>query len=292
MLAASAALLLVPVILALVLARWNGVAGYRAADAHLRRRDSPPSTAMPPASCASTCPSCRCPPGRTEVKVEMGAGEVDVTVPVGRAPSRARPGSGIGEFNLLGRSQAGLSLDGEVHSTGSPAPRRSRSSAGRRPVSSRSSAGSPPATCSPCDNGQAVRLSARGGRRSAVLSPDGYATPALECLVSGELQTMCRPPGQPLEVRDFPGDRTGLRSCTVPAGGGLSTCTPVPETTEETAPAPRTRRPSRPRRPRRRRCRPASTCATSPPTAPPPPVAPPDRDPTTPTPTPIQPIAR
>jgi hypothetical protein len=73
--------------------------------------------------------------------------------------------------------------------------------------------------------GQAVRLACseeRDGLRC--LAFDGYVTPALDCLVSSELESMCRPAGETLDEHNFPGDRTGLRRCSVPAGGGLAAC--------------------------------------------------------------------
>jgi hypothetical protein len=47
----------------------------------------------------------------------MGTGEVDVRVPAG-VTVEAAARVGMGEFNLLGRSQAGLSLDGEARHAG------------------------------------------------------------------------------------------------------------------------------------------------------------------------------
>ena len=236
-LAAASASLLVPVVLALVLGRWNGVAGYRVA--------TPSSVAELPSVYRHAAGELRLdlsdlalPAGTTEVKIEMGTGEVSVTVPWdAEVVGVARVGAG--EFNLLGRSQAGLSLDGEVRSDGEPGAPTLR-------VLGRVALGqlklfrqAPPPTLLGLRAGQAVQLQCneeRDGMRC--LSPDGYATPPLECLVSGELQTMCRPPGQELAVSDFPGDRTGLRRCAVPAGGGLATCTGVDQASPPGNPAP------------------------------------------------------
>ncbi|MGH9039099.1 MAG: PspC domain-containing protein [Acidimicrobiia bacterium] len=237
LLAAAAAALLVPTLLTLVLGQWNGIAGYRVA--------TPASVAELPSVYRHAAGELRLdlsdlalPAGTTEVNVEMGAGEVSITVPWD-AEIEGVARVGIGEFNLLGRSQAGLSLNGEVRSEGEPG-------APTIKVAGRVSFGqlklfrqAPPATMLALRAGNAVQLQCAeelDGLRC--LDPDGYATPALQCLVSGELQTMCRPPDQTLEVSSFPGDRTGLRSCSVPAGGGLATCTAVPITTEGPAPAP------------------------------------------------------
>jgi hypothetical protein len=237
MLAASSAALLVPVILTLLLGRWNGVAGYRVV--------TPSSTAELPRVYRHAFGELRLdlsqlslPAGTTEVKVEMGAGEASITVPWD-VTVEAAARVGAGEFNLLGRSQAGLSLEGEVRSEGeSGAPTikvLGRVSAGQIKLFRRS----PPVTKIALEAGQAVRLQCneeRDGLRC--LSPDGYATPPLDCLVSGELETACRPPGQPLDEGDFPGDRTGLRRCSVPAGGGLATCTAPSQAPPEPTPAP------------------------------------------------------
>ncbi|MGH9004390.1 MAG: LiaF domain-containing protein, partial [Acidimicrobiia bacterium] len=225
-LAAAAAALLVPAVLTLVLGRWNGIAGYRVA--------TPSSVAEVPSVYRHAAGELRLdlselslPAGTTEVKVEMGAGEVSVTVPWdAQVEGVARVG--VGEFNLLGRSQAGLSLNGEVRSVGEPG-------APTIKVAGRVSFGqlklfreAPPATMLALKAGEAVRLQCGEERDGLRCLPyDGYATPALDCLVSGELQTMCRPAGQALVVGDFPGDRTGLRRCAVPAGGGLATCSTV-----------------------------------------------------------------
>jgi len=246
LLAASTAALLVPVALTLVLGSWNGVAGYRVV--------TPSSTADLPRVYRHSFGELRLdlsqlslPAGTTEVKVEMGAGETAITVPWD-ATVEAVARVGAGEFNLLGRSQAGLSLEGEVRSEGEPgAPTLKvlgRVSAGQLKLFRRS----PPATKLALEAGQAVRLQCneeRDGLRC--LSPDGYATPPLECLVSAELESTCRPPGQPLEAGDFPGDRTGLRRCSVPAGGGLAACTGVAQAPPaEPPPAPQAPAPAPP----------------------------------------------
>lgn len=222
---ASAAVLLVPVILTLVLARWNGVAGYRAV--------TPTSSAELPDVYRHAAGEFRLdlselslPSGTTEVQVDMGAGEVEVTVPWDVTVEAAIT-VGVGEFNLLGRSQAGLSLDGEVRSAGEPgAPTIKivgRTSAGQFKVFRRS----PPATRAALERGEAVRLECRpAGDGVRCSSPDGYLTPALDCLVSVELENLCRPTGQPLPEDGFPDpDRPGTRRCTIPAGGGVGTCT-------------------------------------------------------------------
>jgi hypothetical protein len=241
MLAAASAALLVPGLLILLLGSWNGVAGYRVV--------TPTSTAELPEVYRHAFGELRLdlselslPAGTTEVKVEMGAGEASITVPW-NATVEAVARVGAGEFNLLGRSQAGMSLEGGVRSDGEPG-------APTLKVLGRVSAGqikvfraSPPVTKLALESGQAVWLQCNeelDGLRC--LAPDGYVTPPLECLVSGELATACRPPGQPLEEDDFPGDRTGLRRCTVPAGGGLATCTapsqPPPATEAPPEPVP------------------------------------------------------
>ena len=238
LLAASTAALLVPTVLTLVLGSWNGVAGYRVV--------TPSSVAELPRVYRHAFGELRLdlsqlslPAGTTEVKVEMGAGETAITVPWD-ATVEAVARVAAGEFNLLGRSQAGLSLEGEVRSEGEPgAPTikvLGRVSAGQLKVFRRS----PPVTKLALEAGQAVRLQCNeelDGLRCQ--SPDGYATPPLECLVSAELESACRPPDRPLDEGEFPGDRTGLRRCSVPAGGGLATCTDVVQTpSAEPPPAP------------------------------------------------------
>ncbi|MGH9283594.1 MAG: LiaF domain-containing protein, partial [Acidimicrobiales bacterium] len=237
MVAASSAALLVPVVVALMLGRWNGVAGYRVV--------TPTSTAELPAVYRHAFGELRLdlsqlalPPGTTEVKIEMGAGETSITVPWD-ATVEAAARVGAGEFNLFGRSQAGLSLEGGVNSPGEPgAPTLKilgRVSAGQIKLFRRS----PPATMVALQAGQAVRLACSAEREGMrCLAVDGYVTPALDCLVSSELESMCRPAGEPLDEQDFPGDRTGLRRCAVPPGGGLAACGEAFEYAPEPAPAP------------------------------------------------------
>lgn len=227
LLVASAGILLVPVILTLVLARWNGVAGYRAV--------TPTSSAELPDVYRHAAGEFRLdlselslPAGTTEVEIDMGAGEVEVTVPWDVTVEGAAT-VGVGEFNLLGRSQAGLSLDGEVHSAGEPgAPTikiRGRTSAGQFKIFRRS----PPATRTALESGQPVRLECRpDGDGVRCVAPDGYPTPALDCLVSVELENLCRPTGEPLPDDGYPdADRPGTRRCTIPPGGGVGTCGPA-----------------------------------------------------------------
>jgi phage shock protein PspC (stress-responsive transcriptional regulator) len=116
MIVASAGALVVPALLAVVLASWNGVAGYRAV--------APTTVDEIPAVYRHAAGELRVdltnltlPPGVTEVKIEMGTGEVDVRVPAG-VTVEAAARVGMGEFNLLGRSQAGLSLNGEARHAG------------------------------------------------------------------------------------------------------------------------------------------------------------------------------
>lgn len=226
LLVASAAVLLVPVLLTLVLARWNGVAGYRAL--------TPTSTAEIPDVYRHAAGEFRLdlselslPAGTTEVQVDMGAGEVEVTVPWDVTVEGAAT-VGVGEFNLLGRSQAGLSLDGEVHAagqTGAPTVKIvGRVSAGQFKIFRQS----PPATRVALESGQPVRLECRPEAESVRCAPpDGYLTPALDCLVSTELENLCRPAGQPLPDDGYPdANRPGTRRCTIPAGGGIGTCGP------------------------------------------------------------------
>jgi phage shock protein PspC (stress-responsive transcriptional regulator) len=228
MVAAASAALLVPVVVALLLGKWNGVAGYRVV--------TPTSTAEVPAVYRHAFGELRLdlsqlalPPGTTEIKIEMGAGETSVTVPWD-ATVEAAARVGAGEFNLFGRSQTGLSLEGGVRSPGEPgAPTLKivgRVSAGQIKLFRRS----PPATMVALQAGQAVRLACSAEREGLrCLAVDGYATPALDCLVSSELESMCRPAGETLDEHKFPGDRTGLRRCSVPPGGGLAACSePIP----------------------------------------------------------------
>ncbi len=242
MVAAASAALVVPVVVALLLGRWNGVAGYRVV--------TPTSTAEVPAVYRHAFGELRVdlsqlalPPGTTEVKIEMGAGEASVTVPWD-ATVEAAARVGAGEFNLFGRSQAGLSLEGGVRSPGEPgAPTLkivSRVSAGQIKLFRRS----PPATMLALQAGRAVRLACSAEPELRCLAFDGYVTPALDCLVSSELENMCRPAGETLDEHSFPGDRTGLRRCRVPAGGGLAACgepynfAPDASTPPESPPAP------------------------------------------------------
>ena len=227
LLVASAGILLVPVILMLVLAQWNGVAGYRAV--------TPTSSAELPDVYRHAAGEFRLdlselslPAGTTDVEVDMGAGEVEVTVPWDVTVEAAAT-VGVGEFNLLGRSQAGLSLDGEVHSTGEPgAPTikiKGRTSAGQFKIFRRS----PPATRTALESGQPVRLECRPEADGVrCVAPDGYPTPALDCLVSAELENLCRPTGEPLPEDGYPdADRPGTRRCTIPPGGGVGSCGPA-----------------------------------------------------------------
>jgi hypothetical protein len=118
MLAAGAAALLVPTVLTLAPTRWNGAAGYRSV------------TPASPAELAGTyrhgagefrldLSQLSLPPGTTEVRVRVGMGEATVTAPW-NATVEAVARVGAGEFNLLGRSQSGLSLQGEAHSERQP----------------------------------------------------------------------------------------------------------------------------------------------------------------------------
>jgi phage shock protein PspC (stress-responsive transcriptional regulator) len=240
LLVATAAVLLVPAILTLVLARWNGVAGYRAL--------TPTSTAEIPDAYLHAAGEFRLdlsqlslPAGTTEVEIDMGAGEVEVTVPWDVTVEGAAT-VGVGEFNLLGRSQAGLSLDGEVHSVGQPgAPTiklTGRVSAGQFKIFRRS----PPATRVALETGQPVRLECRPeGDGVRCVSPDSYPTPTLDCLVSVELENLCRPTGQPLPDDGFPdADRPGTRRCTIPPGGGVGACGPPAQPKPESGPGAET----------------------------------------------------
>jgi phage shock protein PspC (stress-responsive transcriptional regulator)/predicted membrane protein len=116
MILSSSAALLVPVVLTLFLARWNGVVGYRAVN--------PTSVDEIPTVYRHAAGELRVdltnltfPPGVTEVRIEMGAGEVEVRVP-DDVTIDASAKVGMGEFNILGRSQAGLSLEGEARDAG------------------------------------------------------------------------------------------------------------------------------------------------------------------------------
>jgi hypothetical protein len=236
LLVASSAVLIVPVVLTLVLARWNGVAGYRAL--------TPTSVAEIPDVYRHAAGEFRLdlsqlslPAGTTAVEIDMGAGEAEVTVPWDVTVEGAAT-VGVDEFNLLGRSQAGLSLDGEVHSAGQPnAPTikiNGRVSAGQFKIFRRS----PPTTRVALEAGQAVRLECRPEADGVRCVPtDGYPTPALDCLVSAELENLCRPAGQPLPDDGFPdADRPGTRRCTIPAGGGVGICGPPVQPKPEATP--------------------------------------------------------
>jgi phage shock protein PspC (stress-responsive transcriptional regulator) len=235
MLAAGAASLLVPTVLTLALTRWNGAAGYRSA------------TPATPAELAGVyrhgagefrldLSELSLPPGTTEVRVRVGMGEASVIAPWD-ATVEAVAHVGAGEFNLLGRSQSGLSLQGEAHSEAQPgAPVLKivgRVSAGQLKVFR----ASPPATKAALDAGRAAPLRCReerAGLRCEAL--DRYAIPELDCFVTPGLDTACRPRGEPL-ANAFAG-QTGVRRCTVPAGGGVATCVEEPASPTPAPPAP------------------------------------------------------
>jgi hypothetical protein len=223
-------------LLTLVLARWNGAAGYRSV--------TPATPAQLAAAYQHGAGEFRLdlselslPPGTTRVHVRLGLGEATVTAPWD-ATVEAVAHVGAGEFTLLGRTQSGLSLQGEAHSDAQPgAPVLEivgRVSAGQFKVLR----GSPPATKSALDAGRAAPLQCqedRAGLRCEAL--DRYLTPELDCFVTTDLDTACRPTGEP-RTNPFPG-QAGVRRCRVPAGGGPATCTeepPVPPSTP--APAP------------------------------------------------------
>jgi Cell wall-active antibiotics response 4TMS YvqF len=230
--AAAAAAFLVPAVLTMVLGRWNGAVGYRSAT---------PST---PAELARVyrhgagefqldLSDLSLPPGTTEVRVRMGIGETTVTAPWD-ATVEAVANVGAGEFNVLGRSQMGMSLRGEARSEGEPG-------APVLKIVGRVSAGQfkvfrapPPATKVALDAGRAAPLQCVEGKAGLRCEPlDRYATPELECLVTPDLETACRPKGEPV-TNPFR-RQTGVRRCTVPAGGGLAAC--VPEPAASTTPA-------------------------------------------------------
>jgi phage shock protein PspC (stress-responsive transcriptional regulator) len=180
------------------------------------------------------------PPGQTPLKLSMGAGQVEVTVPWD-AEVEARAEVGAGTFDLFGNRQTGVNLDGKSRSTGQPgAPVlviTGKAGAGEIIVRR----GYEPYTHQALRTGQPVPLSCYP---SASTDPSGAASntmhcsaadgvtkvPALACVVADSGSALCRPVGEPEPAVDF-ADEPGTRRCQVPAGGGPSTCTaPLPGT--------------------------------------------------------------
>ncbi|MGH8998886.1 MAG: LiaF domain-containing protein [Acidimicrobiia bacterium] len=117
-LAVAAAGLLVPAVLVGGLASWDGTAGYRSVSvsepSELARRYRHAAGIL-----RLDLAELRLPAGVTDLGVEVSAGEVEITVPPD-ATVEASARLGAGEYNLLGSSQAGMSLEGHVRQEGEP----------------------------------------------------------------------------------------------------------------------------------------------------------------------------
>ena len=178
------------------------------------------------------------PAGQTPLKISMGAGKVEVTVPWD-TEVEAKASVGAGSFDLFGNRQTGVNLNGRSRSTGQPgAPVLViTGKAGAGEISVRR--GFEPYTHQALRTGQQVPLSCyptgTGDPSAATASTmscsaaDGVTTiPALACVVSDGGSALCRPTGEPEPAVAF-ANEPGTRRCQVPAGGGQSTCTaPIP----------------------------------------------------------------
>jgi hypothetical protein len=177
----------------------------------------------------------------TTVRLSMGAGKVDVTVPWD-ADVDATASVGAGSFELFGNRQSGVNLNGRTHSAGQPgAPVlviRGRAGAGDIEVRRASE----PFTHEALRTGRPVPLQCfpTTGTAMRCTAADGVTPiPALGCVVADGGAALCRPAGEPEPSVSF-ADDPGTRHCQVPAGGGDSTCTvpAVGGTPATTAPTP------------------------------------------------------
>jgi hypothetical protein len=240
------ALLLVPAALSLGFGRLDGQAGHRSVTP-TTLADLQPVYRHATGLFELDLSRLQLPAGQTPVRLSIGAGKIDVTVPWD-ADVDATASVGAGTFELFGNRQSGVNLNGRTHSAGqSGGPAlviRARAGAGDIEVQRAAEpfthealrTGQPvPLQCVPT-TGSAMRCSAADG-----VTP----IPALACVVSDSGAALCRPVGEPEPAVTFAND-PGTRHCQVPAGGGDSTCTaPVatstPPTTAPTAttePAP------------------------------------------------------
>ncbi|HZQ78916.1 MAG TPA: PspC domain-containing protein [Acidimicrobiia bacterium] len=257
------AVLLVPAGLASGLGRLDGQAGHRSVTP-TTLSDLQPAYRHAAGLFELDLSRLSLPAGQTPIRLTMGAGKIDVTVPWD-ADVDVTASVGAGTFELFGNRQSGVNLDGRTHSAGQPgAPAlvlRTRAGAGDIEVRRATEpfthealrTGRPvPLQCVPT-TGTAMRCSAADG-----VTP----VPALGCVVTDSGAALCRPAGEPEPTVSFAND-PGTRHCQVPAGGGDSTCTaPVAGSMPATpAPTPTTG--------------PTPTSEPAAPTAPTPPGAPP-----------------
>jgi hypothetical protein len=187
------------------------------------------------------------PAGQTPLKISMGAGKVEVTVPWD-AEVEAEASVGAGSFDLFGNRQTGVNLDGKSRSAGQPgAPVlviTGKAGAGEiivrrgyEPFTHQAlRTGQPvPMSCSspgPPGSGRYVFGPPRADAPVSCVAADGETRqiPALGCVVAGNGSALCRPVGEPEPSVNF-ANEPGTRRCQVPAGGGESTCTaPIPGT--------------------------------------------------------------
>jgi hypothetical protein len=234
---AAMALLLVPTALAAGVTRVDGQAGDRsvvpraASDLDRRYRHAIGVLEI-------DLSNLQLPAGETPLQVDMGAGQIEITVPWD-AEVQARATVGAGSFDLFGNRQSGLNLDGRSRSEGQPGapvlvitgkagageiivrrgyePYTHQALRSGRPV---------PLTCYPSG---AADPSASVATTMHCSAADGVTEiPALACVVADSGGALCRPSGEPEPAVDFAGD-PGTRRCQVPAGGGMSSCTaPIP----------------------------------------------------------------
>jgi len=238
-------LLVVPAALAGALTRVDGQAGRRSVTP-LVMADLEPTYRHAAGLLELDLSRLQLPTGRTPLRVSMGAGKIDVTVPWD-ADVEASASVGVGSFDLFGNRQSGVNLKGRTHSAGQPG-------ASILVVSGRAGAGdivvergSEPFTHEDLRSGQPVPmqcvLAVNGSLRCS--AADGVTpTPALGCVVAESGAALCRPVGEPEPAVAF-ANEPGTRHCQVPAGGGEATCTPpvtgaAPPTTPTapTAPTP------------------------------------------------------
>jgi len=236
------ALLLVPAALASGLGRLDGQAGHRSVTP-TTLSDLQPAYRHAAGLFELDLSRLPLPAGPTPIRLTMGAGKIDVTVPWD-ADVDAGASVGAGTFELFGNRQTGVNLDGRTHSGGQPgAPALVlRARAGAGDIEIRRAA--EPFTHEALRTGRPVPLQCvpTAGTAMRCAAADGVTpVPALGCVVADSGAALCRPAGEPEPTVSFAND-PGTRHCQVPAGGGDSTCTaPVAGSTPATtAPAPTT----------------------------------------------------
>lgn len=185
------------------------------------------------------------PAGQTPLKISMGAGQVEVTVPWD-AEVEAKASVGAGSFDLFGNRQTGVNLDGKSRSTGQPgAPVliiTGKAGAGEivvrrgyEPFTHQALRTGQPVPLSCYPSGSADPSGAVSSRMHCSAADGVTKIPALACVVADTGSALCRPVGEPEPAMDFAND-PGTRRCQVPAGGGPSTCTaPIPGTSSRSS---------------------------------------------------------